>query len=142
MRCPRDMTACAIPDSLQWTGKNFECIDINVDLESCGACSFPLPGRPTGQDCTAIPHAASVACNAGQCRVDSCVRGYTVSSDSTGCVSAEGEVVIEARDDMHLSDKSKKRMNNWEKNKLLERFQVDTRKIRSEAKRASSRLFR
>ncbi|ORY35056.1 hypothetical protein BCR39DRAFT_146038 [Naematelia encephala] len=86
--CDNGLTACAIPGTDVWTGQNFECIDTQSNIESCGACADPIPGRPTGQDCTAIPHTSWVGCQAGSCTVFSCERGYEVDATGTKCVAA------------------------------------------------------
>ncbi|ORY24460.1 hypothetical protein BCR39DRAFT_546691 [Naematelia encephala] len=85
--CPKDLTACAIPGSNVWTGHNFECIDTQNDIESCGACADPIPGQPMGQDCTAIQNTNRVACQQGACAVLSCQRGYEVDSTGTSCIA-------------------------------------------------------
>ena len=55
---------------------------------SGGGCALPLtPYSPIGQDCTAIPGVADVACHSGECRVLRCMLGYDQSHDGTECVS-------------------------------------------------------
>jgi len=103
--CPAGMTACGLPESLQWVGKPFECIDIESDIESCGACAFPLPGEVAGEDCTAIPHSASVSCVSGQCKVNSCTKGFSVQKGTT-CVQVD-----ETRDLSANSERGKSRMD-------------------------------
>ncbi|KAH8987195.1 hypothetical protein EDB92DRAFT_1818040 [Lactarius akahatsu] len=66
----------------------WECVDTAHDLESCGGCVLPLtPYSPIGQDCTAIPGVADVACHSGECMVRRCLPGYVVSDDGTSCRS-------------------------------------------------------
>ncbi|KAH9036469.1 hypothetical protein EDB85DRAFT_758455 [Lactarius pseudohatsudake] len=66
----------------------WECVDTAHDLESCGGCVLPLtPYSPVGQDCTAIPGVADVACHSGECMVRRCLPGYVVSHDGTSCRS-------------------------------------------------------
>ena len=49
---------------------------------------FPLtPHSPIGQDCTAIPGVADVACMSGKCSVRRCMSGYAPSHDGTRCTS-------------------------------------------------------
>jgi hypothetical protein len=69
----------------------FECLDTTSDVESCGGCSFPLPGAKKGRDCTAIPHAANVACVDGGCVVETCLRGFVL--ENSECV-AKGKSVV------------------------------------------------
>ncbi|KAL7423679.1 hypothetical protein Q5752_001261 [Cryptotrichosporon argae] len=83
LRCPAGLTACLAPDTGAWNGNNFECIDTRVDIESCGACAYPLPNRPEGDDCTAIPHAAEVSCASSRCVVHNCDDGFV--SNGTAC---------------------------------------------------------
>ncbi|KAI9439296.1 hypothetical protein H4582DRAFT_2076001 [Lactarius indigo] len=66
----------------------WECINTAHDLESCGGCVLPLtPYSPIGQDCTALPGVADVACHSGECVVRRCLPGYVVSHDGTSCRS-------------------------------------------------------
>ncbi|KAI9439303.1 hypothetical protein H4582DRAFT_1852063 [Lactarius indigo] len=66
----------------------WECVDTAHDLESCGGCVLPLtPYSPIGQDCTALPGVADVACLSGECIVRRCLPGYILSHDGTSCRS-------------------------------------------------------
>ncbi|KAH9170202.1 hypothetical protein EDB89DRAFT_1853721 [Lactarius sanguifluus] len=79
----------------------WECVDTARDLESCGGCVLPLtPYSPIGQDCTAIPGVADVACHSGECMVRRCLPGYVVSYDGTSCRSkhAHSHVAIPEED--------------------------------------------
>lgn len=58
--CPSGLEACPIQGAL---GGEFECLDTNEELESCGGCA----STGAGQDCTAIEGAWNVACNQGRC---------------------------------------------------------------------------
>ena len=58
--CPASQIACKVSVSA-----GFECIDPQTNLEQCGGCL----ADGTGIDCTAIPGAESVACEAGRCIV-------------------------------------------------------------------------
>ncbi|KAI9439298.1 hypothetical protein H4582DRAFT_129825 [Lactarius indigo] len=69
----------------------WECVDTAHDLESCGGCVLPLtPYSPIGQDCTALPGVADVACHSGECVVRRCLPGYVLSHDGTSCRSKHG----------------------------------------------------
>ena len=51
---------------------------------------FLTPALQTpGQDCTAIPGVADVACVEGACRVNRCARGCEVSVDGLECICGE-----------------------------------------------------
>lgn len=76
--CPVGFEACRIPSS-----SGYECIKTSTDLESCGGCLSPLPGRPLGQDCSAIPNIGSAMCQAGRCVIETCTRGF--ASNGTAC---------------------------------------------------------
>lgn len=89
--CPRGMTACRIPDS----SYDFECIDSNTELESCGGCTIgqfnEVVGNTTstlGTDCTQLPGVAlgAVQCISGGCKVNRCRAGWTLSNNA--CVPA------------------------------------------------------
>ena len=88
IRCPAHLTACGIPSTSFFTGRNYECIDTLSDIESCGACAFPLPGQPMGIDCTALPHTMGVTCHLGQCVVEDCERGFEFNTEGSGCIPA------------------------------------------------------
>lgn len=86
LHCPARHTACAIPGATQFYGTNYECVNTASDLESCGGCIHPLPGRSNlGEDCTGISNALNVACVGGRCNVYSCRRGWTVAANGTAC---------------------------------------------------------
>ncbi|WVQ93646.1 hypothetical protein IAU59_000722 [Kwoniella sp. CBS 9459] len=65
--CPEGLTACKL-GSHAW-----ECLDTSSDLEACGAC----PGEG-GVDCSEIAGASHTSCQAGQCNVTRCLRGYSL----------------------------------------------------------------
>jgi hypothetical protein len=52
-----------------------------------GGCVYPLPGRATGVDCTAIAGVASVACISGQCVIEGCNKGHAFNG--TACMLVE-----------------------------------------------------
>lgn len=60
--CPNEMAACPIADTYG-VFTDYECIDTKYDLQSCGGCS----STGAGNDCTAIPGAWNVGCEAGHC---------------------------------------------------------------------------
>ncbi|EKM61526.1 uncharacterized protein PHACADRAFT_248197 [Phanerochaete carnosa HHB-10118-sp] len=86
--CPTPMRVCSIdaqssPTTLtEWIRDGFECVDTFEDLTSCGGCG----SVDTKYDCTAIKGAHAVSCVVGQCRIDSCTKGYTPSLDGKSCV--------------------------------------------------------
>jgi hypothetical protein len=79
---------------------DYECVDIDNDLNSCGGCT----STGAGKDCTAIPGAFNVACTAGACEgklyslspystsayysllVYTCTQGYQLSADQKSCI--------------------------------------------------------
>ncbi|OCF56600.1 hypothetical protein L486_05452 [Kwoniella mangroviensis CBS 10435] len=84
--CTKGQTACAIPSSRFFTHGGYECVDTHADVESCGGCTFAFPGQTQGQDCTALPNAIDVACNAGSCVVQQCAKGFEPNFYQSGCV--------------------------------------------------------
>ncbi|KAK1927673.1 hypothetical protein DB88DRAFT_43527 [Papiliotrema laurentii] len=84
--CPAPLTPCALPASAESRGTSFECINTWTDIESCGACMFPVAGQPEGTDCTAIPHTTSIDCIGGSCVVNACEKGFVISSDHSACL--------------------------------------------------------
>ncbi|KAI0086507.1 hypothetical protein BDY19DRAFT_346756 [Irpex rosettiformis] len=84
----------------KWYGgvfvKNYECVDVRHDLESCGGCvhSDSLGGGPNsldGQDCSQIAGVDTVRCVQGRCVIDKCAWGYAVSADKSHCHPAYGK---------------------------------------------------
>ncbi|WOO82761.1 Protein priA [Vanrija pseudolonga] len=78
--CPHPRRACTVPDT-----NAYECVDTAEELESCGGCvhgEYGVMANVTmfGQDCTAIPGVAEVACVLGNCDVRSCQRGLTLKN--------------------------------------------------------------
>ncbi|CED82505.1 hypothetical protein [Phaffia rhodozyma] len=72
--CPNHLTSCPIAGASK---DAYECLDIQAELESCGGCV----SMGQGQDCTtAIPHAKSVGCEQGKCKVYSCLSGFSLSN--------------------------------------------------------------
>lgn len=68
-------TACPLFDG----SNEYECLDTQTHLESCGGCA----SEGTGRDCTAIAGAADVACVSGQCVVSKCLPGFEANSTSS-----------------------------------------------------------
>ncbi|BEJ16440.1 hypothetical protein CspHIS471_0510450 [Cutaneotrichosporon sp. HIS471] len=56
----------------------YECIDPQTELESCGGC---IVGG-TGVDCTSLPGAKAVGCEAGVCKIYSCTNGLSLVDGS------------------------------------------------------------
>ncbi|CAK9786598.1 hypothetical protein CC85DRAFT_310932 [Cutaneotrichosporon oleaginosum] len=52
----------------------YECIDPQTELESCGGCAV----GGTGVDCTSLPGAKAVGCEAGECKIYSCASGHAL----------------------------------------------------------------
>jgi hypothetical protein len=80
-----------LPTATRFTGGNYECIRTSSDLESCGGCAYPLPGRKLGVDCSAIPNVGAASCSAGQCQIETCLRGFV--SNGSECVPSNGRVM-------------------------------------------------
>jgi hypothetical protein len=78
--CANGLSACPIPGL---TSGDYECLDISVELESCGGCS----SLGQGQDCSAIEGVWNVGCESGSCKVYSCTAGYKLSADGSSCIS-------------------------------------------------------
>jgi len=76
--CPTGLDACPIIGQ----ASDYECIDIENDLGSCGGCLE----TGAGQDCTAITGAWNVGCEQGSCAVYTCVSGYKLASDKKSCL--------------------------------------------------------
>ncbi|KAH9849349.1 hypothetical protein C2E23DRAFT_896993 [Lenzites betulinus] len=88
--CEAFETVCGKYEGIQ---SSFQCVDVRSNLEICGGCIVPSPftsheGSTAGVDCSTIPHAEDVACQAGRCAVRSCRQGWAASPDGTGCVAA------------------------------------------------------
>ncbi|WVR09340.1 hypothetical protein IAU60_006406 [Kwoniella sp. DSM 27419] len=77
--CPRMLAACPI-DPAAIEGE-YECLDPMAEIQSCGGCAT----LGTGRDCTAIPGARWMGCNAGQCEVYSCRKGWKLRPDGSAC---------------------------------------------------------
>ncbi|KAI0671092.1 hypothetical protein C8Q78DRAFT_1079033 [Trametes maxima] len=82
--CPRGHQSCPVYGTRMGVGylKEFECVDVRNDLESCGGCA----STGAGKDCSAIPHVDSVTCRKGSCVVGQCAPGYVVSPSGSSCV--------------------------------------------------------
>jgi len=64
----------------------YECIDFANELESCGGCA----SAGEGQDCSAIPNAVSVGCEAGSCAG----KWWRTRSSGVGQGERECELII------------------------------------------------
>ncbi|KAJ7214444.1 hypothetical protein GGX14DRAFT_443946 [Mycena pura] len=84
--CKHGWVACGVSGG---GPRDWECVDVKYDLESCGGCHYGTvsarTGDATGVDCTAIPHVADVSCIGGSCTVHRCLSGYTVSESGKSC---------------------------------------------------------
>ncbi|WVR05898.1 hypothetical protein IAU60_002924 [Kwoniella sp. DSM 27419] len=85
--CPMGMSKCAVGalGAGQW-----ECVDIQSDIESCGGCMYPsvsMDNTPQaiGTDCTAIPNIDIVSCIHGSCLIEACAKGFQLASNGTSC---------------------------------------------------------
>lgn len=76
--CPTGLDACPVSGL---TG-DYECLDTDTELESCGGCT--TLGR--GQDCTSITGAWNVGCEQGTCVVYTCAGGFQVGADGKSCL--------------------------------------------------------
>ncbi|KAF8314179.1 hypothetical protein DL93DRAFT_2040149, partial [Clavulina sp. PMI_390] len=59
--------------------KPYECLDTQINLESCGGCVVPyddFEDEAGGVDCTSLPGVADVECARGRCMVRKCQRGW------------------------------------------------------------------
>ncbi|KAJ8463390.1 hypothetical protein ONZ51_g10287 [Trametes cubensis] len=79
--CPNGLDACPISGLSGLTG-DFECVDIQNDIQSCGGCV----STGVGKDCTAIDGSWNVGCNNGKCVVFTCAAGYKRSADGSMCI--------------------------------------------------------
>ncbi|BGP14336.1 hypothetical protein JCM10213_004464 [Rhodosporidiobolus nylandii] len=75
--CPLAHEACSIEGT-----NGFECIDVQTNLEQCGACA-----SNGGVDCTALPGVAAVGCNSGVCEIWSCEDGFTYDAAAGACTA-------------------------------------------------------
>ncbi|RPD65510.1 hypothetical protein L226DRAFT_609627 [Lentinus tigrinus ALCF2SS1-7] len=93
--CGVHETVCGTFDG---TTANFRCVDIQTSLDSCGGCILPSPfglranDRATAVDCTAIPSVDAVSCMSGKCIIQSCLPGWTVDAEGTGCIREQSAV--------------------------------------------------
>lgn len=70
--CPAGLAACPIEGRGEF---QYECLDSQSDLQSCGGCA----SMGTGEDCTAIPGARWMGCRVGKCEVYSCKAGWKLN---------------------------------------------------------------
>ncbi|KIK68321.1 hypothetical protein GYMLUDRAFT_68188 [Collybiopsis luxurians FD-317 M1] len=89
--CRPGWTACGIPGGRK---NDWECVDTQNDLESCGGCPFitsSLTSDIAGVDCTTLPGVANVACVRGACSVNKCMPGFKISRSGQHCEVDERE---------------------------------------------------
>lgn len=78
--CPTGLEACPIPSFGGITG-DYECLDTNAELESCGGCA----STGAGQDCTTIIGAWNVGCVNSRCKSASLVCRPMPRTDPSYC---------------------------------------------------------
>lgn len=84
-QCPAPLSACPVRGASDVDA--IECVDLYSDLCSCGGCA----ADDIAYDCNAIPHARSVECVFGSCKVHSCDDGYVVAPPRDVCVSVRAQ---------------------------------------------------
>ncbi|KAI0682236.1 hypothetical protein C8Q76DRAFT_637176 [Earliella scabrosa] len=93
--CQLNETVCGAYDG---TESSFQCVNVDASLESCGGCTIPSPfglrfgDRASGVDCTVIPYVDAVSCASGRCTVQSCLAGWAVSAEQSGCIQEQPNV--------------------------------------------------
>ncbi|KAH9919987.1 uncharacterized protein BXZ73DRAFT_104807 [Epithele typhae] len=104
--CKSHETVCGVPahDS---AADRFECVDVQTSPDNCGGCMIPEPFRHPhaaasqgvlGINCTAISDVDTVSCAASACVVESCLVGWAVNAERSGCLEiGEGSAVALAR---------------------------------------------
>ncbi|KAF8898729.1 hypothetical protein BD779DRAFT_1464831 [Infundibulicybe gibba] len=75
--CPSGLDACAVSSS------DYQCVDIETDLEFCGGCV----ASGVGQNCNAIKGAWNVGCEQGRCAVYTCAGGFKRNREGTSCIA-------------------------------------------------------
>ncbi|TBU48961.1 hypothetical protein BD309DRAFT_852760 [Dichomitus squalens] len=82
----------SVCDDVDGPVNGFQCIDVKTSPDSCGGCTVqsPLGDRsgsgPAGVNCTAISHADAVSCASGKCAIHTCLAGWSVNDEGTGCI--------------------------------------------------------
>ncbi|KAH6914452.1 hypothetical protein BKA70DRAFT_667128 [Coprinopsis sp. MPI-PUGE-AT-0042] len=87
--CKTGQMACPVYNGAAQEVIDYDCVDVQNNLESCGGC--PTYGAATldgGKDCSAIPFVGDVRCYRAKCQVGSCQTGYVVSAAKDACVPA------------------------------------------------------
>lgn len=89
--CPSGLQACRVNQG-EFATDDFECLDVQAELESCGGCTQGLiegdsKYATSGVDCTAVEgvEMGAVSCVSGQCQISQCRRGYALVDNT--CVS-------------------------------------------------------
>ncbi|GBE78200.1 Protein priA [Sparassis crispa] len=80
--CPNPLEACPIMGLGGLTG-DYECLDPQSELESCGGCA----STGAGKDCTAIAGVWNVGCEQGRCAIYTCATGYKLAADGQSCAA-------------------------------------------------------
>ncbi|WWD01608.1 hypothetical protein V866_008553 [Kwoniella sp. B9012] len=85
--CPLGMTACNLAEA-----EGYECLDTELDPESCGGCmhgQYGVVDSAAGTDCTALTGTTlySVTCSSGRCVMTGCADGYDLIDQS--CMEAD-----------------------------------------------------
>ncbi len=73
VECEFPYTRCAIPG----LGNSYECVNVQSDVESCGACA-----GAGGMDCTSISNALAADCIMGSCVIRMSPRLFTLEDRS------------------------------------------------------------
>ncbi|KAJ3729775.1 hypothetical protein C8R42DRAFT_716043 [Lentinula raphanica] len=104
--CRPGWMACGIAGG---TLRQWECIDIQRDLESCGGCPSDVVSADgdfgRGVDCTTIPGVSDVSCVSGRCAVEKCMPGYKVSRSGRHCEPEEDSTATSDDDKSTLRGK-------------------------------------
>jgi hypothetical protein len=86
--CPVGLQACPIGGFMGLTA-DYECIDTNLELQSCGGCS----SVESQFDCTAIEGSWNVGCEQGSCK-GTCLRRHAVDACK---LTGSGSVLLRSR---------------------------------------------
>ncbi|KAK7689360.1 hypothetical protein QCA50_007151 [Cerrena zonata] len=90
--CPRGATICGVAGNP--TG--WECIEVEKDKESCGACMIPPPfgvhTEQIGTNCKDIPNVDAVDCASSKCVIQSCKAGFAVTPNKDACAPVDTTV--------------------------------------------------
>ncbi|KAK2459987.1 hypothetical protein APHAL10511_007993 [Amanita phalloides] len=91
--CKASESVCGIPG--REGSFDFECINIDNSLDSCGGCVAPHPfvgqPRPSGKDCSKISNAMEVECIERSCVVHRCKEGFQPNETRGACIRSRME---------------------------------------------------